>query len=486
MPSATISEESFFFITVETMCRRAPVTCPPDLSVVELARLMKKEAVSGVVVVVDDRPVGIVTLRDLRDLIVSSGGNLTGWRVGELMHGGVITVRPQDYLFEAIFRMAKHNIHRLVVMHDDGRFVGVITDADLLRVKTRTPLYLNQEVENAQSSTEIRAINERLLDMVRFALRSGADTCSLVQLISHFNDAFTLRLITLMEEQEGISLPPGATYLALGSEGRGEQTLRTDQDSAIVHADDLSPEALAEVERFSVRLITLLEESGVPPCPGNTMASNPEWRLSLSQWRARVDEWIYTPSVTNLVNFGMFQDMRRIHGDPELADALRQHLLTSVGRQSLFLPHNARHICHFQPPLGWFGRIKVEGSGPYRGKLDLKKAGIFALTRGISLLALENGLLTGTTWDKLALVVERKQIAPSDAEEIGEAFSHLLRMRLQRQLGDIAAGNPPGNHVDPLILTDGERDRLRRSLKAVGTLLHIIHDHYKLDFISRR
>lgn len=485
MPPAVISEESFFFITIEGLLLREPVTCPPDLPVIEVARVMQQQGSSGVVVVDGERPVGIVTLRDLRDLIVSTGGDLAGWRARQLMKDTIITIRPQDYLFEAIFRMAKHNIHRLVVTDGDGRMVGVVTDDDLLRVKTRTPLYLSQEVESARTSAEIRAISERLQEMVRFALRAGADTRSLVQLISHFNDAFTLRLIALMDEQEGIRLPANAAYLALGSEGRGEQTLRTDQDSAIVHADELGAGDLACIERFSVRLIELLEESGVPRCPGNTMASNPEWRLSLSQWKARVEQWIFTPSVANMINFGLFQDMRTLHGDGGLELELRGHILSSVARQSLFLPHMARHICHFPPPLGWFGRLKVEAHGPHRGKVDLKKAGIFAITRGVSLLALECGELAGTTWDKLALAGGRGMISSTDTESIGEAFGHLVRMRLERQLRDIASGAPPGNHVDPLILSDRERAQLRAALRAAATLLRILRDRYKLDFISR-
>jgi CBS domain-containing protein len=485
MPNSAISEESFFFIHVESLCKGPAITCGPEMELVEMARVMKQHNISGLVVVDQGAPVGIVSIRDLRNIVADAAGDLAGRRVGEIMKTDLVTIRPRDYVFEAIFKMAKHNIHRLVVVDDEGRLTGVITDNDLLRIKTRTPLYLNQELEAAQSVEQLRAINARLLDMVRFAARAGADTRSLVQLISHFNDAFTLRVIALMERQEGIRLPDGVAYLVLGSEGRGEQTLRTDQDSAIVYADGLAPEKFGDIERFSARLVDALETIGVPRCPGDTMASNPRWRRSLSGWKQLLEQWISVPTPENMVNIGMVQDLRALHGDQALEGQLREHILTTIERHNLFLPWMARHIVHFQPPLGMFGRIRVERRGEHRGEVDLKKAGIFALTRGASLLALEIGILGGNTWHKLELLGERGVLSPNELETARDAFNYLVQLRLQRQLRDLAAGNKPSNHVNPLVMTDKERDLFRNALKGVGAFLRLIRDRYKLDFISR-
>jgi CBS domain-containing protein len=282
MPHSPFSEESFLFLQVESLCQGLPVTCPPETDIVEAARLMREHDSSGVVVVEHDKPVGVITVSDLRNLIVDSAGQVGGRQVRDIMSSGLISVRGRDLVMEAIFRMAKHNIHRLTVLDDAGELRGAITDTDLLRLQTRTPLYMIQEIEAATSIEQLRRISVRMVDMVSFAARAGTDTKSLVELISHLNDAFTQRIAALLESQEGIRLPPGAAYLALGSEGRGEQTLRTDQDSAIIYADHLTPAQLAEVERFAVRLVEALEQIGVPRCPGDTMASNPQWRHSLS------------------------------------------------------------------------------------------------------------------------------------------------------------------------------------------------------------
>ncbi|BCR03832.1 hypothetical protein DESUT3_09010 [Desulfuromonas versatilis] len=484
MDRSALSEESYFFIRVEAICKGPAITCPPGLSVVEAARLMQDHDISGIVVVEQERPVGIFTLRDLRNLIACSEGMVAGHQVRDIMKTNLCTIRRQDYVFQAIFKMAKHNIHRLVVM-DHNRLFGIITDTDLLSIQTRSPLYLNQELETAETLEQLRDINTRMLDMVGFASRAGADTRSLVQLISHFNDAFTERIIALMESEEGIRLPEGAAYLALGSEGRGEQTLRTDQDSAMIYRDELPPDRQVEIERFAARLVEALETIGVPRCPGNTMASNPQWRHSLSEWKQLLELWITVPKGQHMVNFGMFQDFRCIHGDKALEDQLHEYIEASVRRHALFFPYVARNIVRFPPPLGMFGRIRVERRGQHRGEVNLKKAGIFAITEGVSLLALEAGIVGGNTWDKLDRLGQQGVLSEADLSIVRDAFNALVRLRLNRQLRALAVGNSPSNHLNPLAIPEKEREDLRQALKGVGTFLRIIKDRYHLDFISR-
>ncbi|MGB9082098.1 MAG: DUF294 nucleotidyltransferase-like domain-containing protein, partial [Desulfuromonadaceae bacterium] len=189
---------------------------------------------------------------------------------------------------------------------------------------------LYQEIVAAHSIGALRALSIRILDITDAALRSGAGTKDIVQLISRFNDAITVRLIALLENSEGIRLPEGTAYLALGSEGRGEQTLRTDQDSAIVYSDDFPPENLCHVERFAARLVDALEEIGVPRCPGNIMASNPQWRHGLTEWKRLLTLWITVPTPEHMLNFGIFQDIRPLYGNLSLGTELRDHIRHAV------------------------------------------------------------------------------------------------------------------------------------------------------------
>ena len=479
------SEESFFFLHVHSVCRSPAATCPPDITVVEAARQMRDQNIAGLIVVDETRPVGILSVRDLRDIIVASDGNLAETRVAEIMHVGVITVRHNAYVFEAIFKMAKNNIHRLAVIDEKEQLIGMINATDLLSQQTRSPLYLTQEIETAETFEDLQGINSRILEMVRSAMAAGSDTRSLVHLIAHFNDSFTERIIALLQAREGLSLPRNAAYLALGSEGRGEQTLRTDQDSAMVYADDITAGDLDTCARFADRLVDVLEFVGIPRCPGNTMASNPAWRHSLSEWKELLEQWITVPKGEHMVNFGMFQDFRTIHGDAGLEHELHRFIHTTAQRNKLFFPYVAKNIVRFPPPLGMFGRIKVERAGKHRGKVELKKAGIFAITEGTSLLALENDVDSGTTWDKLEKLGEMGVLAKRDSKKISEAFSQLVYFRLQRQLSDLAAGNKPGNAIDPQRLTEKARRELREALRGVNLLLRIMREHYRLDLISR-
>lgn len=345
-------------------------------------------------------------------------------------------------------------------------------------------LGLFQEILDAQSVASLKTISIQMLGTTDEAIRSGISTKDVVRLISRFNNAITLRLITLMESTEGIRLPEGAAYLALGSEGRGEQTLRTDQDSAIVFMDDLPQEKLCIVELFAARLVDALEEIGVPRCPGNIMASNPQWRYRLSEWKQRLNQWVTVPTPEHMLNFGIFQDIRPLHGDLYLGMELREHIRSSVHKAACFFPNMACHAARFPPPFNIFGRIRIERRGENKGKIDIKKAGIFAITVGTSLLALENGIIGGTTWDKLELLGKRKIIRGGDLKSIEEAFTFLVQLRLQWQLRELLAGGKPSNYVDPQKMTDCERDRFRHALKGVNIFLHLFRNHYKLGSIS--
>lgn len=485
MPNNLLGEDGFFFLEVDALCKSPVITCAPEASVVDAARMMREHGISGLVVVKDAVPLGIVSARDLSDLIVDTGGNVGGRRIDEVMRTELVTIPRSHYVYDAIFKMAKHDIHRILVTDADGRLVGMVTDTDFLGLQTRSPLYLTREIALARSVAQLRGINEQIVESIGRLSRSVADTRSLVHLISHFNDVLTLRIIALMEADEDLRLPAGAAYLALGSEGRGEQTLRTDQDSAIVYADGLSPEALAALDCFAARLVDALEEVGVPRCPGNTLASNPEWRHSLSAWKARLDQWISVPKPESLVNFSMFQDFRILHGDASLERELHDHVQSCIQRNALYLPYMARHVYGFRARVGMFGRILVEHRGEGRGKVDIKKHGIFALTQGVSLLALEQGLFNGTTWDKIEQLGTRGIFSANDVEVFGESFSYLMRLRLSMQLRALAAKAVPTNYIDPLLMTPSERERLRSALKGVNALMKILKNRYRLDFIAR-
>jgi CBS domain-containing protein len=343
---------------------------------------------------------------------------------------------------------------------------------------------IHQEIDSARSIDQLRALGDRIFGIVRPAVSAGADTKNIVQIISGLNDAITIRLIALLENLEGISLPIGATYLVLGSEGRGEQTLRTDQDSAIIYIDDLTPEKFSDVERFADRLIDALETIGVPRCPGNIMANTPEWCHSITDWEKLVDQWIDVPNPDNMLNFGMLQDLRALHGDDTLSAQLRKYICLAVHRNTIFFPNMAGHVVRFPDPFTMFGRIRVENSGEYKGMIDLKKAGIFAISAGASLLTLEANQIGGTTWEKLEFLEKRGLFTSGDHKIIAESFTFLTQLRLKLQLQELAVNAKPTNYVSPRLMSGTEERQFRQALKGVKTFLWIFRNHFLLDLIS--
>lgn len=346
------------------------------------------------------------------------------------------------------------------------------------------PAGIHREVEGSRSIEQLHALSLRIFDLLSPAISTGDDTRNIVQFISGLNDAITVRLIDLLEYSEGIRLPEGATYLVLGSEGRGEQTMRTDQDSAIVYSDGLSPEKLSDVKRFADRLVDALEEIGVPRCPGNIMANTPQWCHSITEWEELVDQWIAAPTPENMLNFGMLQDLRSLHGTEAPGMNLRDYMSTAVHRNATFFPNMAGHVVRFPTPFTMFGRIRVEKSGEHKGMVDLKKAGIFAISAGASLLSLEAGCIGGTTWEKLEFLEKRGLFTSRDHATIVEAFTFLTQLRLKLQLREMAANVSPTNYVAPRSMNDTEQCQFRQALKGVKTFLWIFRNHYLLDLIS--
>lgn len=482
---AAHSEERLYFMTIGRICRRPPVICSPGTTLREATRIMQERNITCVVVQNADGSHGIFTVRDLRRVTASCDANPAELTLASCMTPQLITLREDAYLFDAISLMSRRNFHRVGVVDHAGHLVGVLTDTDLLTFQTRTPLYLLNEIERAASIEQLQRLNARLFEMINLAYKAGVDVRGVVQLLAHFNDAFTQRLIELLDQQEGVRLPPGAAYLSLGSEGRREQTFRTDQDSAIVYADDFPDALRPQLEQFAERLIAGLEQLGVPRCPGNTMASNPQWQHSLSEWKQILDTWIGTPLPDNMVNFGMFQDMRVLHGDRSFEDALRKHIYETAHQKSLFFPYMARNIVGFKPPVGMFGRLLVEKSGPCRGRIDLKKGALFAMVRGIGLLALEAEVMGGSSWDKLDRMRELNLVSSRSLDLIEDSFSFLVGLRLGRQLAALAGGQKPDNCVDPERLPERQRSQLRSAFKGVDALLQILRSQYKLDMIAR-
>ncbi|WP_313950193.1 DUF294 nucleotidyltransferase-like domain-containing protein [Accumulibacter sp.] len=478
-----MAEEGQFFRPVKDFCQRTVVTCRPDDALVDVVRIMREKNISSVVVCDDKLPSGIMTDRDLRNKVVASGIDPSTLAVRAIMNSPLSVIGENDLLYEALYRMSRKKVHRLAVVDGKGRLTGIITDSDIIRLQSHSPQQLVLDIENAQDIDEVKVVYGRIQSLVLHLSGSGTSTRDMVRLIAHLNDQILLRLIALLRADRFANLPARFAFVVLGSEGRGEQTLLTDQDNAIVYGDELSTDEVEQIEEFSQVLVDSLIAIGIPPCPGGIMAKNKEWRRSIGKWTDQLDRWLRTPTPKHVLSCGTFVDIRTIYGDSSFENELKTQLYAHVRRDKLFLMRMVESTLRFAPPLGWFGKVKGESGGEHSGMLEIKKAGIFAISEGVKALAIQAGKLNGSTHQRLEALVKDKVINQKMADNVAETFDFLVLMRLRGQVEALKEGRKPDNYIPLARLNMMELGRLQIALKGVEKFQEFIKAHFHLHLL---
>lgn len=467
------------FLTVGNYCRREVITCTTSDLLTDAAATMQCRNISSLVVCRSGNPVGILTDRDLRNKVVARGidpGTLT---VADVMNSPLITIAEDDYLFEALHRLSRNRIHRLVVTGPSGELAGIITDSDVLRVQTYSPQQLVREIEEAPTVEDLKGLHQRVQGLVQHLIGTGVHIQDLVRLIAHLNDRVVIRLIDLLRAGRFAGLTERCSFLVLGSEGRGEQTLTTDQDNALVYADDLADGDIRQLEKFSTHLIDSLIAIGVPSCPGGTMAKNEQWRRSLSQWRTVLDQWFSTPTPEHIINLSMFSDLRMLSGEHSLEFELKKHVTGRLQGNEMYLGHMVANLLRFAVPLGWFGKIKTE-KGEHAGQIDLKRAGIFTITEGAKILALAHGVQETGTAQRIERLSEQGVLTQNEADDLTASFYALVHFRLRTQVDAMSAGREPDNRIRLTELNRMEQERLKTALEGVSSFQRDMGRRYRL------
>jgi CBS domain-containing protein len=445
---------------------------------------MQNQDTSGMIVTNKDRFVGIVTDKDLRNKVLARGLDPTRVRIESIMSEPVITIKEDDFLSEAIYKMLKNQIHRLAVIDDQNGLLGLINDTDIMRFQTDTALYFMKDLEAAANINDIRQINNKMLEYVADLFKADIKPKDIVRLISYLNDLIISKVIKLLIENEFAALPKDFAFLVLGSEGRMEQTLKTDQDNAIVYNDELSQEDVGLIEQFSVRLIDSMVDIGFPSCPGGIMAKNAPWRRSLFDWSETVKGWVRVPTPENILNYSMFSDLRTAYGDIDLEKRLKERVINVTAKNQVFLAHMANNVLRFKPPLNFLGGFKVEKKGEYTGKLDIKMTGIFPLTEGIKILALEAGIMDGGTSDKIDKLIGKNIVPDDELYEVDASLNFFIYARLKSQIKQVSLGLEPTNYIDPLQLNEVEREKLKVGFSMVKTFQSFLAEKYKVSHLA--
>jgi CBS domain-containing protein len=440
---------------VGALVTRAPLIVSGDASVAEAARAMRVACTSAALV--GTEPPGILTDRDLRSRVLAEGLS-PDTPVRAVMSRPLVALPAETPLFEALRQMLNRQIHHLPVTRG-GEIVAVLGDTDLLRHQARSPLALLNRIEHLQHEGDVAGYSAEVMGVAATLFAGGLGVVQISGAIASLGDVLVRRLLTLAELELGAPPCPYA-WMVLGSEGRMEQVLLTDQDNAIAYLED-SDEARAYFAELAARVVAGLIRAGFPPCPGGYMATN--WCRPLADWKTLFRSWVDVPEPHALLQAQIFFDFRSVHGGLSLEPL--EGLLLSAGRRELFLAHLARAALRGRPPLRFRGRLRTDD-----GRIDLKAGGIAATVMLARAYALAAGSGARPTLERLSDAAEAATLSRSGAEILGESFRFLMRLRLQEQLRSARSGEEPSNLVRVEVLTELERRRLAEAFEAVRKL----------------
>lgn len=412
--------------------------------------------------------IGIITDKDLRTRVVAQGldyQTMVKW----IMAKPVQTIESHAVCFDALLKMMSKRIHHLAITRQ-GKITGVVTTHDIMVLQGTSPLYLFREILAQRRAEDLYQLSLKVPLVVRSLIEEGAKANNITRMITILNDQILDRLLTLMIEKMGAP-PVKFCWMLMGSEGRREQTFRTDQDNALIFEipeDEARKRNTIEYFRiFSEEVIEHLVHCGYPRCPGNIMASNIALRKNLNGWIKAFNQWMISPDPQEVLNTTIFFDFRSGYGDESLARNLRNHLCAMAPKQEIFLAHLAKFCLKSRPPLSFFKNFIVEKNGDHKNRLNIKESGLVPFVDFARIMALKYGIAETNTMGRLQLLYEHRHISQELYNETEEAYEFLMQLRLIHQLHLLEEGMQPHNYINPADLTDLEKKTLKEAFEVI-------------------
>ena len=463
---------------LSSLPRKEPLACSPATPLAQALAAMHERG-TGSVLVLDaaQAPVGILTRHDILGRVTLPQRALTT-PIAEVMSSPVQSLTTEHTLQDAALVMARHGIRHLPVT-EAGRIVNIVSERDLFALQRLSLRQLSAQIRAAPDVDTLRHLAGEIRAFARNLLDQGVQARQTTELISHLNDVLTERLVLLVAAQSGMDLGQ-ASWLAFGSEGRGEQTIATDQDNGLVFAshdpDTDRPRWLALAREVN----DALDACGYPLCKGRVMASNPECCLTPDEWRARFAHWIEHGAPEDLLKASIYFDLRPLCGNAALAQALQAMPAREAARVPRFLKQLAGNTLRYRVPLNWRGAIETQAVDG-REMLDLKLHGTAIFVDAARVFALAQGLPVLGTRARLEAAAPGMHVAPRESEAWVSAFEFLQGLRLRAQVAETPAGaSAPGNPnlIDVGTLDDIERSILKEALRVARRLLQRIELDY--------
>jgi CBS domain-containing protein len=477
--SQRAAEQQTLTQTLGELVRNAPVACPASAPLGEAAQRMADARVRTIVAL-DARgaPVGMFTLVDLLRRVVLPGRPL-GTPLSEVMTTPIVTLPASATAYEAMHVMAERGVRQVVVV-DGALLRGVVNERDLFALQRVSMRQVTEGLHGADTIDKLKRAAEDIRHLTQNLLAQGVAAEPLTRTIAALNDALSRRAIDLVAARHDLAGLQWC-WLALGSEGRGEQTFATDQDNALLFATPDESSLAGVRERllgFARDVNAALDALGFPLCPGNVMASNPELCLSMDEWKAKFLAWIREPTPQALLNANIMFDFRPLFGDAGLAQSLQQWLFGFTQANPAFLRLMVQNALSVEPPVGLIRTFAVDDAPEVKGTLDLKARGTRLFVDCARVFALALGIADAGTATRLRLAGAALHVEPRHVEAAVEAFHFLQMLRLRQQ--DVAAGTGHANRIDPYALNEVGQRMLRESFRQAKQLQDRLRLGYRL------
>jgi CBS domain-containing protein len=457
----------FILARIDDSAMRPPVYVNGQTNLARVAELMHEQKYDAVLVR-SSRGVGIVTGTDLLKATLM-GDKTKQTRVAEIAQYDLITVEYGEFLFSALLQMTQYQIERVVVRRQ-GDIVGMLELMDMLSLFSTHSHVIAMRIEQSRSLKELVVAAQRLDTLIRSLSEQGVKMAAIMELVTTLNRRLLQRAFDLIFPPR---LRDRVCILVLGSEGRGEQILKTDQDNAVILKHEHEREAVMPLLN---QLHQALLEFGYPPCPGGVMFINDSWINTVEGWQGKVGRWLNSGSPDAMMNMAILMDGEPVCGDKNLFDDVKARWQHSDLRSSMISAWFAKPALQFETPLTFLGKIRED-----HGKIDIKKGGIFPLVHGVRALAFEHAVDACNTLERLDWLQQHQILDEEVVQGLKDALLLFVRIRLRQQLA-IKADNPGlSQQLNLEHLRSVDRSLLRHALHRVKKFKQLLVHHYHLE-----
>lgn len=477
------------------LVHREPVICSPRTTARQAAQMMRRERVGSVVVMEEGRIAGIVTTRDLCDRLVAQGLSHEV-PVTAIMTTPVTTIGTDASLFEAMMTMINGRINRLIITRpedDTEEVTGILTDRDVAHFRGQDPIATIDRIQHAQSVAELVSIRADTNEQMWRLYRQGLQAEMINRIMSVVYDRLVVRILELADRdlrwKHGdlhVDLP--WAWVRIGSGGRREMVLNSQQANMLIHANPESEEQAKRAEKWFGLVATRVND-GMQACgftPSDFVARDSRWRKSLREWKRTYREWILQADAKRVAGAGIFFDLRVIYGQRALVDELKADIVDALNVQAMdpdrtFLQMMATDALEQRPPLNFLKRFIVERSGSQRHTINIRDRGTLPVVEAARVLALELRYLESTnTVDRLQYAAEALPEMSRILEATLEAYRFLVDFRLEEQLRAFESGEEPSNRIDPYALRKLQQNLIRNTFSTVLDFQESIAQRYNL------